>query len=104
MIRVERSPEYFADLTRIDDFFSIEMESPKAALKMIRGIENTVGYLDERPELGKSYEYNGMKTPYRFLVFERFIIFYVVRKETVVVARVFDTRMEYISELFPGMK
>ena len=103
MIRIERSPEYFADLMRIDDFFSFEMESPKAALKMIRGIENTVGYLEGQPELGKRYEYDGMKSPYRFLVFDRFIIFYVVQKDTVIVARVFDTRMEYISELFPGI-
>ena len=71
---------------------------------MIRGIENTVGYLERQPELGKRYEYDGMKTPYRFLVFDRFIIFYIVRKDTVIVARVFDTRMEYISELFPSLK
>ena len=99
MISIIRSAEYFEDLIAIDEYYSIEKESPGAAMDIIAGIEGAVELLKTEPYMGKVYSYRNIPTQYRFIVHSQYIIFYTFRNDEIWVVRAFDTRTDYISVL-----
>ena len=75
------------DLLSILDF--IAQDSPSRALKFIDKLENRIGLLENNPQLGRVPRHPKLREyGYRVLVVESYLVFYIIRGQSVEVHRV----------------
>jgi len=75
------------DLISILDW--IAKDSPSRALKFIDKLEEKIGKLEKSPMLGRTPRNLKLReSGYRVLVVESYLVFYIIRKDTVEVHRV----------------
>ena len=97
--KVIYSKEFWQDIIAIGDYFE-RNDAPEAARKITLGIMASTDSLGDNPEMGKVFFLFGrVATKYRFIIHNRYVIFYTFRDEEIIVARVFDTRTDYISRM-----
>ena len=89
------SPLAKADMREIGDYISRELRNPAAALQMIRRFEKAMLPLCDFPEMGAPLLVSGKQS-----VTYRYLIFYHLEAERVLVDRVMYGRRDYMALLF----
>ena len=75
------------DLLSIFDW--IEEDSPKTALAFVQELDDRIGSLENHPLFGRVPRHGRLRSyGYRVLIVESYLVFYVVRGQTVEIHRV----------------
>ena len=81
-------PAAEADLIEIFDF--IAQDNPSRALSYLKKLDKRVSTLERHPLLGRIPRHPKLREyGYRVLIVESYLIFYIVREQTVEIHRVF---------------
>lgn len=86
------------DLTEIVTY--IAADRPSAAEAVAAKIEKNLKLLSKHPQLGRiPYEEELMRSGFRFLVVENYLIFYMIEAQSVYVHRILHGARDYLSLL-----
>lgn len=95
------SPQAIRDLQELRDYIRKVLRNPGAARRISKKIMDTCGHLKKHPQLGASVEAKvSNHTDLRFLLCEKYIVFYRIDGDVISVARVLDGRQDYLHILF----
>ena len=95
------SPEAMTDLQAINDYISIEFDSPAAAQNVVSKIVKAIKNLGQFPEIGTPLTFIvDIQTDYRYLVSGSYMTFYRYDDDTVYVLRVLYGKRDYLGILF----
>ena len=95
------SPQAIRDLQELRDYIRKALHNPSAARRISKKIMDTCGHLKKHPQLGASVAAKtGKPSDLRYLLCEKYIIFYRIDGEAVSVVRVLDGRQDYLYILF----
>ncbi len=95
------NPIALKDLMGIKEHITEELDSPDAALKIVKKIVDSYEKLSDFPGMGISLNSKiDIPTDYRFLVSEEYIIFYKLEGKHVSICRILNARMDYLKVLF----
>jgi addiction module RelE/StbE family toxin len=95
------TPEAIQDVVDIKNYIRNEFDNPVAAERIANRIINSYERLETSPYLGKRLDaVSKIKSDYRFLVCERYLIFYDVNENNVSVHRVIHGKRDYCRLLF----
>ncbi|MDQ2087953.1 type II toxin-antitoxin system RelE/ParE family toxin [Herbivorax sp. ANBcel31] len=95
------NPLALQDLKDIKEYISNELDNPKAANRMIDKIINKYESLVNHPFIGSNLSTKiGINTDFRFLVCEKYILFYKADAKYVYVYRILYGSRDYIRVLF----
>jgi toxin ParE1/3/4 len=101
MQKIRVSPIALKDLMSIKEYITEELDSPGAALKIVKKIVDSYEKLRDYPGMGMSLNSKiDIPTDYRFLVSEEYIIFYKLEGKYVSIYRILNARMDYLKVLF----
>lgn len=101
MNKVRLTPEAASDLVGIKTYISETLGNPIAADGTIRGITKSLRILEAHAEAGPSLEAkSGYKSDLRYLVCGNYIAVYRVEDDCVSIARVINSRQDYMRVLF----
>jgi len=102
-IKLSLAPEARRDLKNIQDYISIEKESPKTALKVIEKILDRIEKLISFPDTGTllSPKVN-FPTNYRYARASGYLIFYRHENNQIFVDRIIHSKRNYITVMFPA--
>jgi plasmid stabilization system protein ParE len=90
------------DLRNIQNYISIDKESPQTALKVIEKILDKIENLADFPDTGNLlYPKMNMPTNYRYKRAAGYLIFYRHEKNNIFVDRIIHEKRDYIAVLFP---
>ncbi|MBE6759980.1 MAG: type II toxin-antitoxin system RelE/ParE family toxin [Ruminococcaceae bacterium] len=99
--KVSLSPEAVSDLIEIKRYISEELENLASAERTIATIMSRLRQLEEFPYSGASLSSKiAVDTGYRYLVCGKYLAFYIVGKNDVVVDRVLYGARDYLRTLF----
>ena len=102
MAKILISPEFRNDLIGISDYLSFLTDDPERVDKLTESLLDAVDQLAVFPRMGKKlYLPGGEDSGYRCVVHKQYMIVYIVREETVYVARIVHTSQDYLRRLFP---
>lgn len=100
-MKLRYTPEAIRDLREIQGYIRTVLQNPAAAKRIGKHILDTCAILKDQPKAGASLgSKTNEKTDLRFLISEKYMIFYRVEKNTVSVARILDGRQDYLQLLF----
>ncbi|WP_026895263.1 type II toxin-antitoxin system RelE/ParE family toxin [Clostridiisalibacter paucivorans] len=103
MHKLRINPMATEDLIEIRDYITKELESPKAAINIIRKIFESYERLKEFPMMGVDLSTKiNAKTDFRYLVSGNYIVFYKIDNEFVSIYRILYSRRNYLKILFPN--
>lgn len=95
------SREARKDLVGIHEYVSEELNNPDAALRILRALRKSIDALNSMPERGTSLDaILPVHTEYRFIVCEKYCIFYLCDENNVEVVRILHQLQDYMSALF----
>ncbi|BBB91821.1 MAG TPA: type II toxin-antitoxin system RelE/ParE family toxin [Methylomusa anaerophila] len=95
------SPEAQNDLQGIKNYIAMELDHPMAALDTVSKIVEAVCRLKGFPDSGAPLSaILDMKTDYRFLVSDSYLVFYRHEGESIYVVRILYGRRDYMRILF----
>lgn len=98
---VSLSQTALSDLLEIKNYVSDELENAAAAERLIASIMSRLCQLEEFPHIGAPLSSKiEIDTEYRFLVCGKYLAFYVVEKNEVVIDRVLYGARDYLRTLF----
>ena len=102
MNKLRISPEAVRDLAAIKSYITYDLQNPIAARSVISRITKTMRILQEHAMAGVSVkEKTGYQTDLRMLVCGNYLMLYRVDdSDTVSIARVINSRQDYITQLF----
>ena len=90
-----------SDLEQIGDYIADELQSPKAALKLVDKIQDSIDRLADFPLMGSPLSATtGMDTDYRFLVCGNYLAFYRAHGNDVLIDRIMYGKRDYVAILF----
>jgi toxin ParE1/3/4 len=94
-------PLALSDLAEVKQYIADELENPQASSTIVQRIIKRITSLKEFPNAGKLLvDYFGVRTGYRYLVCENYLIIYKYEKETVTIIRILYRKRDYINILF----
>lgn len=86
---IEYLPLAISDLFSIEEYITLELKAPLAAINLIEKLEKSILNLERFPFSGSSYKGNGQfDFEYRMLLVENYIVFYIVLENTVEIHRI----------------
>jgi len=89
------------DLVSIHGYICDELDNPDAAKRIMSMLRKGIESLQSMPERGKSLDaVLAVHTEYRFLVCEKYKVFYLYDGETVEIVRIIHSMQDYIRALF----
>lgn len=89
------------DLLEIKAYITEELENPEAAINVVTGIIESYQKLKEFPQMGRKLSSKiGVTTDYRYIISEKYIIFYKVDEVYVSIYRILYGRRDYTRLLF----
>ncbi|MDO4549523.1 MAG: type II toxin-antitoxin system RelE/ParE family toxin, partial [Clostridia bacterium] len=95
------SKEARNDLEGIRQYIIDTLCNPDAATRIMLMLKSGVASLSEFPERGKPLDsILSVHTEYRFLVCEKYCIFYIYNGSTVEIVRIFHQMQDYMRALF----
>ncbi len=101
MQKIRVNPIALKDLMSIKEYITEELDSPDAALKIVKKIVDSYEKLRDFPGMGISLNSKiDIPTDYRFLVSEEHIIFYKLEGQYVSIYRILNAKMDYLKVLF----
>ena len=96
MHKLRYAPEAANDLEEIRDYIAQELMNPDAAAHTLEEIAKRLRLLCQQPLLGKRLTYGtGIETDERFLVCGRYLAFYHVFQDAVLVDRILYNKRNY---------
>lgn len=102
MYSVEILPGALADLIEIKEYITNDSGSEAVAAKLMEKIDKKLRQLELFPESGTLLrERYAVSNNYRFIMCEKYMIFYRFENEVVSVVRVIYGRRDFIRILFP---
>jgi toxin ParE1/3/4 len=82
------------DILEIIDFIS--KKNPTAAINLIDEIDKQISKLADFPEIGKLAKDDRLKKlGYRILVVKKYLVFYVVKKQSIEIRRILHGKRKY---------
>lgn len=89
------------DLISIHDYIRDELDNPNTAKRIMGMLRKSIESLQAMPERGKLLDaVLTVHTEYRFLVCEKYKVFYLYDGETVEIVRIIHSLQDYIRALF----
>ena len=99
------SPAALRDLDDIWDYIAVDLCNPNAAEKIINGILDTITPLEEFAEMGTPLNaIAAVVSDYRYLLHEKYLVFYRVGVEDVFIDRILHGSRNYLRILFDDKK
>ena len=100
-MKLRVNPLAVEDLKQIKAYVNTESQDPNLALKTVRSIMDHYSKLTEFPHMGASLAgLIGIKTDFRYLIWNNYVIFYRIDKEYASIYRILSSRQDYIRILF----
>lgn len=91
---IEYLPIAAQDLTEIIDY--IKLDDPKAAMKLLDNIDDSVSKLELFPHMGTAPKDIRLQSlGYRILIIENYLVFYVVMDDVVEIHRIISGKRKY---------
>lgn len=101
MMKLRITPEVIEDIAEIKHYIREELCNPSAADRIARKIVSAYKELKNAPFIGAPLDsILEVKTDYRFLVCDNYLIFYKVNNDVISVYRVMNGRRDYCRQLF----
>lgn len=101
MNSVRLTPEAIEDLNNLSHYISEVLINPSAASNTIEGIFQNLRILEKYPEAGGSLEAKtSYKADLRYLICGNYIAIYRIENQFVSVARIFNSKQDFIRVLF----
>ena len=98
---IHYSPESVKDLDQTYDYILSELKNPIAAQNTINGIRSSIHELKTLDNIGvRVFLPNGFETPYRFIHFKKYLIFYHQIESDVFIDRIIHEKRDYVHILF----
>ena len=95
------SPEAKNDLLEIKEYISINLSNHQASVKLISNIMEKIKALAEYPKIGAPLSsVVDIKTNYRFLVCNNYLVFYKLEDKTIFILRIIYSKRDYLLILF----
>ena len=95
------SVEAKKDIVQIRKYVRDELNNPTAATRIISLMKKTVQSLAEMPERGTPLDsILSVHTEYRFLICEKYVVFYLVTGSSVQVVRILHQLQDFMRILF----
>ena len=98
--KIEFSITALNDLDEIYDYIFLDSFNIATAKNFVLNVINYCEILRDNPELGKELFLMNKKTKYRYIVYKKYMIFYVLKEDTPIIYRVIKSRRDYMSVLF----
>ncbi|EGO5016445.1 type II toxin-antitoxin system RelE/ParE family toxin [Enterococcus faecalis] len=99
--KIELTPKAVNDLRQIRDYSISELYDSKAGLKLVQSIINSYKQLTTFPKMGKKLSKQiPFKTNYFYLVSQKYLIFYQIKKESIIIYRIIHSQQDYLEILF----
>ena len=96
MYKLEYLPLALQDLHEITSYITDILKAPQAAMNLLNTLDKRISGLKDFPYSCKIYNTeNSLKSEYRMLTVKNYLVFYVVRDNTVEIHRIIYARMEY---------
>lgn len=100
-MKLQYTPAAIGDLQEAKEYIGKVLHNPRAAARITKQILDTCGQLKNYPQLGLSLEAKtGVPTDLRYLLCEKYLAFYRVEEDTILIARILDGRQDYLRILF----
>ena len=101
MASMTMSQEARKDLVNIRSYIREELHNPDAAARIIKALRQSIVALEDLPERGTPLDTILMvHTDYRFIVCEKYCIFYLYYDGAVEAVRILHQMQHYMSALF----
>ena len=98
MINIKFNPIAISDMNEIKEY--IGQDSPEAANRVINNIFDKIESLSNFPNLGLSLsEKIGITTRYKYLICDKYIVFYLFENEVISIMRVIHGKRDYLKLL-----
>jgi addiction module RelE/StbE family toxin len=78
-------------------FDTIYEDKPSVAFEYISKFENQIELLRDNPKLGIECKYKNIHKDCRVLIFENYLIFYQVIQNEIIIIRILNSRVNYVS-------
>lgn len=92
--KIEYLPSSAKDLTEIVDY--IKIDSPQSAINFLDNIDESISHLEQFPFIGViPKDIRLQSLGYRVLIFDNYLIFYVVSDEIVEIRRIISGKRKY---------
>ena len=103
MVQVVVSPKAREDLVAIRQYIQNELGSPDAARRILQKLKDSMLSLESMPQRGTPLDaVLPFHTDYRFLVCDRYTIFYTVSGAQVQILRILHQLQDYMKVLIPS--
>ena len=100
-MKLKYTPEAIRDLQAIREYIGKILHNPKAARRIVGNIIEQCESLKEYPKMGISFrERLDEETDLRYLLCEKYLAFYRIAEDRILVVRILDGRTDYLSVLF----
>ena len=101
MIKINYSNKALKDLDEIKTHLSFDLQNEIVAIKTISKIYKRILLLENFPEIGSPVKFNSrFKTNFRYLICDKYLIFYYIKIDNVCVVRVLHSKQNYLQKLF----
>ena len=98
---VQYSEGFVSDLSDIESIYRDFLFLPESGKKIISEIMNVCDSIGQFPEMGIDLESKfGYGTPYRYVVYRNYLLFYEIDHNDVMMLRLLDGRTDYMRVLF----
>ncbi|MCL1866610.1 MAG: type II toxin-antitoxin system RelE/ParE family toxin [Oscillospiraceae bacterium] len=100
-MKIQISPKAANDINQIKKYICEEYDNPTAANRIVKRIMDSYERLEEFPYIRKRLDgFSDVITDYRFLNCDKYLIFYTVEEEIVLIDRVIHSKRDYCKLLF----
>ncbi|MEG0493938.1 MAG: type II toxin-antitoxin system RelE/ParE family toxin [Clostridia bacterium] len=101
MVSIVVSKEARKDLVSIRAYIRDELCNPDSAKRIIKEIKKKIISLSELPDRGTPLDaLITVHTDFRYLVCERYVVFYLSSQTSVEIVRILHERQDYLGALF----
>ena len=101
MIKINYSNKALKDLDEIKTHLSFDLQNEIVTIKTISKIYKRILLLENFPEIGSPVKFNSrFKTNFRYLICDKYLIFYYIKNDNVCVVRVLHSKQNYLQKLF----
>ena len=95
------TPQARADLLEIRRYISSELHNETAAERITRALLSVSSNLKSFPQMGIALsERINVQTAIRYIISEKYLIFYTIEENFISVVRILDSRTNYLQTLF----
>ena len=98
---IKYSVEFIADLDKIETIYRDILFIPDSGKKLISGLLETCDKIEKFPLMGIDLKTKtNIENNYRFIVYNKYLLFYTITDDTPTMVRVLDGRTDYLRVLF----